>query len=79
MTTAFAIGVLVLAAACAVGFVWWMFSGAAAWIEPDERPGQAGGADEGEGDEGERPDGKSHDGKSHDGKRHEHEGEGHDD
>ena len=67
MTTPFAIGVLVLAAACAVGFVWWMVSGAAAWIEPDERPGKAGGADEGE----------AHDGESHDGNKHE--GEGHDD
>ena len=47
--------------------MWWMFSGAAAWIEPDERPGKAGGADEGE----------AHDGESHDGNKHE--GEGHDD
>jgi predicted nicotinamide N-methyase len=38
MTTAFAIGVLLAAAGCGLAFVWWMFSGAAAWIEPDREP-----------------------------------------
>lgn len=38
MSTAFASGVLLLAAGCVVAFVWWMFSGAAAWLEPDEPP-----------------------------------------
>ena len=36
MTTAFAIGVLFLAAIGGLSFVWWMFSGASALIEPDE-------------------------------------------
>jgi hypothetical protein len=40
MTTAAAIGVLVTAAGCGLSFVWWMFSGAAAWIEPDDREAQ---------------------------------------
>ena len=37
---AFALGILLTLAAviCGVAFVWWMFSAAAAWIEPDEPP-----------------------------------------
>ena len=39
MTTAFAIGVLVVAAGCGLAFLWWLFSGAAAWIDGDaDRP-----------------------------------------
>lgn len=36
MTHAFAIFVIVVALTVGLAFVWWMFSGAAAWIEPDE-------------------------------------------
>ena len=37
---AFALGILLTLASviCGVAFVWWMFSAAAAWIEPDEPP-----------------------------------------
>ena len=37
MTTLFAVTVLAAAAALGASFLWWMFSGAAAWIEPDDR------------------------------------------
>ena len=41
MTTAFAMTVLAVAAIGGASFVWWMFSGAAAWIgswiEPEDR------------------------------------------
>ena len=37
VTCAFAILVIVVALTVGLAFVWWMFSGAAAWIEPDER------------------------------------------
>ena len=38
LALAFALGILLTLAAviCGVAFVWWMFSAAAAWIEPDE-------------------------------------------
>lgn len=38
MTSVFAILVIVLALGVGLAFVWWCFSGAAAWIEPDPRP-----------------------------------------
>jgi hypothetical protein len=38
MTTAFAIAVLVTAAGVGASFIWWMFSGAAALLDPDEPP-----------------------------------------
>ena len=38
MTSMFAILVIFLALTAGLAFVWWCFSGAAAWIEPDPRP-----------------------------------------
>ena len=38
MKIALAILLMVAAVGVGVAFVWWMFSGAAAWIEPDEPP-----------------------------------------
>ena len=38
MTSMFAIVVIVLALGVGLAFVWWCFSGVAAWIEPDPRP-----------------------------------------
>jgi hypothetical protein len=38
VTTAFALGVIVAALGVGLSFVWWMFSGAAAWIEPEDPP-----------------------------------------
>jgi hypothetical protein len=50
VTTMAAVGVLVTAAGCGLSFVWWMFSGAAAWIEPDDRD-PPGGTDDREDDD----------------------------
>lgn len=38
MTTAGAILVIVVALGVGVTFVWWCFSGAAAWLDPDPEP-----------------------------------------
>jgi hypothetical protein len=38
VTTTFALAVIATALGVGLSFVWWMFSGAAAWIEPDDPP-----------------------------------------
>lgn len=40
MTTIFAVGVLAAAIMCGGAFVWWMFSGASALIEPEDPGGK---------------------------------------
>ena len=40
MTTSYAMIVLAVATAASAAHMWWMFSGLAAWFEPDDRDEQ---------------------------------------